>query len=212
MEEKEKKFCLRFTLVPKIGSAQLFPPKWVIIVSSYLELWSFKEYLGLHFLNILALVFFESNCMGVLRSYYYYLGGVRSCSFSVELLSRIAVNLLDYVFWGTENFSNFGVNRFLNSTLVCAAVEHPLSLLHDENYFGPRLENAIVALKRKGFLTADPSRDPSARIWSYIGHEVCYFMPTLVISHLPIYQIKYLIRIELFSCKWLILPPFCSSL
>lgn len=69
----------------------------------------------------------------------------------------------------------------LEQHLVCAAAELPLSLLHDGNYFGPRLGDAMMALKSKGYLTTDPSRDPSARIWSYIGHEVYYFMPTPVL-------------------------------
>ncbi|KAG5536355.1 hypothetical protein RHGRI_023955 [Rhododendron griersonianum] len=61
--------------------------------------------------------------------------------------------------------------QVLEQHLVCAAAELPLSLLHDGNYFGPRLGDAMMALKSKGYLTTDPSRDPSARIWSYIGHE-----------------------------------------
>ncbi|XP_052179603.1 uncharacterized protein LOC127792955 [Diospyros lotus] len=61
--------------------------------------------------------------------------------------------------------------QVIEQHLICAAVEHPLSLLHDENYFGPRLKNAIMTLKSKGYLTSDPSRDSSVRIWSYIGHE-----------------------------------------
>ncbi|KAL6995021.1 hypothetical protein U1Q18_005155 [Sarracenia purpurea var. burkii] len=61
--------------------------------------------------------------------------------------------------------------QVLEQHLVCAAIEHPLSLLHDENYFGHGLENAVMALKSKGYLTADPSRDSSARIWTYIGRE-----------------------------------------
>jgi DEAD/DEAH box helicase domain-containing protein len=50
--------------------------------------------------------------------------------------------------------------------LVCAALEHPLSLLPAEKYFGS---------KNKGDLSFDPSLDSSSTIWSYIiGHEVCY--------------------------------------
>ncbi|XP_059640822.1 uncharacterized protein LOC132282982 isoform X2 [Cornus florida] len=61
--------------------------------------------------------------------------------------------------------------QVLEQHLVCAALEHPLSLVHDENYFGPGLKNAVMELKIKGALSVDPSRDSSARIWSYIGHE-----------------------------------------
>ena len=63
----------------------------------------------------------------------------------------------------------------LEQHLVCAAVEHPLSLLHDGNYFGHGLKNTVMALKSKGFLSTDPSRDSSTEIWSYIGREV-YFL------------------------------------
>lgn len=61
--------------------------------------------------------------------------------------------------------------QVLEQHLNCAAVEHPLSLLHDEKYFGPGLTNSIMALKSKGYLTTDSSRDVSAQIWSYVGHE-----------------------------------------
>ncbi|KAL7161138.1 hypothetical protein ACSBR2_041739 [Camellia fascicularis] len=61
--------------------------------------------------------------------------------------------------------------QVLEQHLVCAAVEHSLSFLHDEIYFGPGIKNAIMALKSKGYLIADPSRDSPHRIWSYIGHE-----------------------------------------
>nr|TKS12647.1 hypothetical protein D5086_0000061660 [Populus alba] len=62
----------------------------------------------------------------------------------------------------------------LKQHLVCAALEHPLSLLHDEKYFGSSLGNALMSLKNKGDLSFDPSRDSSARIWSYIGHEAVW--------------------------------------
>ncbi|KAL2242976.1 UNVERIFIED_CONTAM: ATP-dependent helicase hrq1, partial [Sesamum indicum] len=61
--------------------------------------------------------------------------------------------------------------QVLQQHLLCAALEHPLSLLHDEKYFGPGLESAIMGLKSKGCLTTDLSRDAAARIWTYIGHE-----------------------------------------
>ncbi|KAJ6881020.1 hypothetical protein NC651_027762 [Populus alba x Populus x berolinensis] len=59
----------------------------------------------------------------------------------------------------------------LKQHLVCAALEHPLSLLHDEKYFGSSLSDVLMSLKNKGDLSFDPSRDSFARIWSYIGHE-----------------------------------------
>ncbi|KAI8543129.1 hypothetical protein RHMOL_Rhmol08G0194400 [Rhododendron molle] len=78
--------------------------------------------------------------------------------------------------------------QVLEQHLVCAAAELPLSLLHDGNYFGPRLGGAMMALKSKGYLTTDPSRDPSARIWSYIGHEK---MPSRSVSIRAIETEKY---------------------
>ena len=63
--------------------------------------------------------------------------------------------------------------QVLEQHLICAAIEHPLSLIHDEKYFGPGLASAIAALESRGYLSFDPSRDSAAKIWSYIGREVC---------------------------------------
>lgn len=66
--------------------------------------------------------------------------------------------------------------QVLEQHLACAALEHPLSLQHDEKHFGSGLSNAVELLKNRGFLSFDPSRDSSAefilRIWTYIGREV----------------------------------------
>ncbi|KAK3013340.1 hypothetical protein RJ639_009552, partial [Escallonia herrerae] len=69
--------------------------------------------------------------------------------------------------------------QVLEQHLVCAALEHPLSLLHDDKYFGPGLKDAIRTLKNKGYLATFPSCDSSAGIWSYIGQEK---MPSRAIS------------------------------
>ncbi|KAK9278899.1 hypothetical protein L1049_028480 [Liquidambar formosana] len=61
--------------------------------------------------------------------------------------------------------------QVLEQHLACAALEHPLNLLYDEKYFGSSLSKAITSLQNRGYLASDPSRDSSARIWSYIGHE-----------------------------------------
>lgn len=63
----------------------------------------------------------------------------------------------------------------LEQQLTCAALEHPLSLLYDEKYFGSGLSKSIMSLKNKGYLSTDSSHDSSVRIWSYIGHEVGYW-------------------------------------
>ncbi|CAL5441534.1 unnamed protein product [Camellia sinensis] len=77
--------------------------------------------------------------------------------------------------------------------LVCAAVEHSLSFLHDEIYFGHRIKNAMMALKSKGYLIADPSRDSPNRIWSYIGHEK---MPSHNVSIRAIETEKYKVIVK----------------
>lgn len=61
--------------------------------------------------------------------------------------------------------------QVLEQHLVCAANEHPLSLSHDEKYFGPGIMSSIMILEKSGFLSTDPSRDPPAKIWNYIGPE-----------------------------------------
>lgn len=61
--------------------------------------------------------------------------------------------------------------KVLEQHLICAAIEHPLSLIHDEKYFGPGLDSAIAVLESRGYLSSDPSRDSVAKIWSYIGRE-----------------------------------------
>ncbi|MBA0714483.1 hypothetical protein Golax_013454 [Gossypium laxum] len=61
--------------------------------------------------------------------------------------------------------------QVLEQHLVCAALEHPLSLLYDEKYFGSGLSKAINALKNRGYLTSNPSNDSLSKIWSYMGHE-----------------------------------------
>lgn len=65
--------------------------------------------------------------------------------------------------------------QVLEQHLACAALEHPLSLFYDEKFFGSGLNSAIMSLKSRGHLSYDPSCDSSAKIWNYIGHEVCYF-------------------------------------
>eukprot|EP00261_Vitis_vinifera_P040944 XP_019082187.1 PREDICTED: uncharacterized protein LOC100257644 isoform X3 [Vitis vinifera] len=60
--------------------------------------------------------------------------------------------------------------QVLEQHLVCAALEHPLSLLYDEKYFGSGLNSAITSLTNRGYLSFDPSRGSSSRIWNYIGH------------------------------------------
>ncbi|KAJ9567387.1 hypothetical protein OSB04_003353 [Centaurea solstitialis] len=69
--------------------------------------------------------------------------------------------------------------QVLEQHLICASLEHPLSVVHDEKYFGPGLKTSILSLKNKGYVSTDPSRGPSAQVWNYIGHEK---MPSHVVS------------------------------
>ncbi|KAM6569423.1 hypothetical protein CsatB_017408 [Cannabis sativa] len=61
--------------------------------------------------------------------------------------------------------------QVLEQHLVCAALEHPLSLPYDEKYFDAGLSSAIVSLKNKGYISSNPSCDPLNKMWNYIGHE-----------------------------------------
>ncbi|KAL1824977.1 hypothetical protein ACET3Z_011755 [Daucus carota] len=61
--------------------------------------------------------------------------------------------------------------QVLEQHLLCAAHEHPLSLLHDEKHFGPGLKDAILTLQAKGNLSTDASRGSSDKMWCYIGHK-----------------------------------------
>ncbi|KAL9433387.1 hypothetical protein AB3S75_028256 [Citrus x aurantiifolia] len=70
-------------------------------------------------------------------------------------------------------------HKVLEQHLVCAALEHPLSLIYDEKYFGSGLSSTITTLKNRGYLSSDPSLDSSAKIFEYIGHEK---MPSHTIS------------------------------
>ncbi|KAK7304223.1 hypothetical protein RJT34_15350 [Clitoria ternatea] len=61
--------------------------------------------------------------------------------------------------------------QVLEQHLVCAAHEHPLSVMYDGQYFGPCLESILISLTARGYLSYDPSSDSSSRIWNYIGPE-----------------------------------------
>ncbi|XP_075479197.1 uncharacterized protein LOC142520108 isoform X2 [Primulina tabacum] len=78
--------------------------------------------------------------------------------------------------------------QVLQQHLSCAALEHPLSLLHDEKYFGPGIESAVMNLKNKGLLSTDLSRNSAARMWTYIGHEKS---PSAVVNVRAIETVRY---------------------
>ncbi|XP_074316477.1 uncharacterized protein LOC141652775 isoform X2 [Silene latifolia] len=59
----------------------------------------------------------------------------------------------------------------LQQHLSCAAMEHPLSLIYDEKYFGSGLISGVASLESRGYLSSDPSRASLNRIWNYIGPE-----------------------------------------
>ncbi|GAB2233019.1 hypothetical protein Droror1_Dr00002232 [Drosera rotundifolia] len=74
--------------------------------------------------------------------------------------------------------------QVLEQNLICAALEHPLSLIYDEKFFGSCLNSAIKALESRGYLSCDSSHG-STRTWSYIGQEIGTY-------------------IEYFKCSWLV--------
>ncbi|KAL9231532.1 hypothetical protein vseg_006752 [Gypsophila vaccaria] len=76
----------------------------------------------------------------------------------------------------------------LQQHLSCAAIEHPLSLIYDEKYFGSGLNSGVSALESRGYLASDPSRDSLCRIWNYIGPEK---LPSRAISIRAIESEKY---------------------
>ncbi|XVF54478.1 hypothetical protein PTKIN_Ptkin05aG0183500 [Pterospermum kingtungense] len=80
--------------------------------------------------------------------------------------------------------------QVLEQHLACAALEHPLSLLYDEKYFGSGMNDAITSLKSRGCLISNPSNDSLAKIWSYIGHEK---LPSRAISIRAIEAERYIV-------------------
>ncbi|CAB93712.1 putative protein [Arabidopsis thaliana] len=72
--------------------------------------------------------------------------------------------------------------------LACAALEHPLSLQYDQQHFGSGLSDPLAELRNKGFLSFDPSRDSSSRIWNYIGREK---NPARIVSIRAIETVRY---------------------
>ncbi|CAH8270442.1 unnamed protein product [Arabidopsis lyrata] len=76
----------------------------------------------------------------------------------------------------------------LSQHLACAALEHPLSLQYDEQHFGSGISGALAELRKEGFLSFDPSRDSSSRIWNYIGREK---KPTKIVSIRAIETVRY---------------------
>ncbi|XP_023531211.1 uncharacterized protein LOC111793522 isoform X1 [Cucurbita pepo subsp. pepo] len=61
--------------------------------------------------------------------------------------------------------------QVLEQHLLCAAYEHPVCMVYDQNLFGPGLNTALVSLKSRGDLIPAPSCGSSKSIWTYIGKE-----------------------------------------
>ncbi|XP_022135057.1 uncharacterized protein LOC111007140 isoform X2 [Momordica charantia] len=72
-----------------------------------------------------------------------------------------------------------GNQQVLEQHLLCAAHEHPISVLYDQNFFGSGLNTALTSLKNRGDLIPDPSCGSSKSIWNYIGQEK---MPSRAVS------------------------------
>ncbi|EPS62961.1 hypothetical protein M569_11825, partial [Genlisea aurea] len=67
---------------------------------------------------------------------------------------------IEYCHVDTDN------DQVLQQHLSCAAFEYPLSLLHDEKYFGQCFGSVAVKLENKGIL-----RINGYRAWTYVGDE-----------------------------------------
>ncbi|XP_028763598.1 uncharacterized protein LOC114721875 isoform X2 [Neltuma alba] len=78
--------------------------------------------------------------------------------------------------------------QVLEQHLVCAAHEHPLNMLYDEQYFGSCLGSALISLKARGYLSYEQSSDSSTRIWTYIGPEK---LPSHAVNIRAIETIRY---------------------
>ncbi|KAG0570699.1 hypothetical protein KC19_6G181500 [Ceratodon purpureus] len=55
--------------------------------------------------------------------------------------------------------------------LMCAAVEYPLHIEHDEIFLGSGTQSAIMKLVKEGLLGRHPTNGPQDKSWHYIGHE-----------------------------------------
>ncbi|KAH9329444.1 hypothetical protein KI387_001552, partial [Taxus chinensis] len=55
--------------------------------------------------------------------------------------------------------------------LACAALEYPIHVKHDEEYFGSVLHDATFDLIKKGYLSRHPNGVPNDESWHYIGQE-----------------------------------------
>ena len=56
--------------------------------------------------------------------------------------------------------------------LMCAAIEYPLHIEHDEIFLGSGTQSAIMKLVKEGLLGRHPTNGPQDKSWHYIGHEV----------------------------------------
>jgi hypothetical protein len=60
----------------------------------------------------------------------------------------------------------------LEQHLACSALEYPVHVEHDDEYFGSGLQTAVKELIKQGRLGRRPSNVPEAQSWNYIGQEV----------------------------------------
>eukprot|EP01018_Ginkgo_biloba_P017057 Gb_36557 [translate_table: standard] len=62
--------------------------------------------------------------------------------------------------------------QVIKQHIICAALEHPIHLQHDEEYFGSGLHSAILELMKKGYLGRHPNNGAQDESWYYIGKEL----------------------------------------
>lgn len=62
-------------------------------------------------------------------------------------------------------------------------------MVHDQIFFGPGLNTALMSLKNRGDLIPEPTCGSSKSIWNYIGIEVynlsINFDPVLLVDYSP---------------------------
>lgn len=61
--------------------------------------------------------------------------------------------------------------QVLDEHIACAAVEHPLNVQYDEDFFGSGFQTSITRLVCKGLLGHEPMSCAQDKNWHYIGQE-----------------------------------------
>jgi len=63
-------------------------------------------------------------------------------------------------------------SQVLEQHLMCAAVEYPLHIEHDEVFLGSGTQSGVMNLVNEGLMGRHPTNGAQDKSWHYIGHEV----------------------------------------